>query len=130
MFKINDLYVSLGSPRGISDPGQGGGACYNPPQGQPPIVVGTTDGCTTGHLVITFHGTPGLGGGETFGFGGFDSLKGFLKAAIEKADFGKETTADIQKPQTLADVEMLEGKLKGALDELGARKTELLKKIA
>ena len=60
----------------------------------------------------------------------FGSLKEQLKFALEAAEAQEKAAAESLKPQTVADVEMLEKKLTEALDELRARKAELQKKPA
>ena len=61
-------------------------------------------------------------GGEALG-----NLKEQLKLALDLAEKQQAAEAEAQTPQTLADVEMLEKKVGEALDELRARKAELLK---
>jgi hypothetical protein len=56
------------------------------------------------------------------------NLKEQLKQALEAAEKQQAVEAEALKPQTVADVEMLESKLTGALEELRARKAELQKK--
>ena len=56
------------------------------------------------------------------------ALKEKLKSALEKVEAHEKTVAENLKPQTVADVEMLETKLNEALAELKSRKTELQKK--
>jgi hypothetical protein len=62
-------------------------------------------------------------GGEALG-----NLKEQLKQALELAEKQQAGEAEALKPQSVADVEMLEKKLGEALEELRARKAELQKK--
>jgi hypothetical protein len=66
--------------------------------------------------------TPQVGGVEQFG-----ALKEQLKAALEAAETQEKAMQDSLKPQTTAEVDMLEKKLTEALEDLHARKAELKK---
>ena len=52
-------------------------------------------------------------------------LKEYLKTAVEQAAKSGGLSGRATKPQTVAEVEMLEEKLSAALEELRARKAEL-----
>ena len=62
-------------------------------------------------------------GGEALG-----NLKEQLKQALDAAEKQQAAQVEASTPQTVADVEMLEGKLIAALEELRVRKAELQKK--
>jgi hypothetical protein len=70
----------------------------------------------------------GLQGDPALGVQQAGSLKEQLKAALQAAEAQEKATEEGLKPQSVADVEMLEKKLNEALDELKVRKTELQKK--
>jgi hypothetical protein len=74
--------------------------------------------------------TPVLQGDPQTGVQQGASLKEQLQAALQQVEAQEKTTEESLKPQSVADVEMLEKKLNEALDELRVRKTELQKKPA
>jgi len=115
MFKFKDLYVSLGQEISADCPlcsFLGTTACCLGASGPPHWLTPTLTG-TLNTPVLT---------------GSFGSLKAYLKAALEIEEAREKAMQENQKPQTVEEVEMLERKLKGALEELRARKAELQQK--
>ncbi len=97
MFKIQDLYVSLSS----EDQALG----WRGPFTRTATTVKSTAECVYLQKI--------------------GKLKAYLVRALAVVDGLEEETEQSEKPQTVAEVEMLEEKLRGAIDELRARKVEL-----
>jgi hypothetical protein len=57
-----------------------------------------------------------------------EAIRERLKAQLAAAQAAEEMAAEAMKPQTLEQVDLLEGKLKEALADLGRRREELKKK--
>lgn len=67
---------------------------------------------------------PGLGG---LNLGDNVSLKDFLKLALKLEEARERILEESQKPQTIEEIQALEAKLVGVLEDLRARKAELEK---
>ncbi len=135
MFKVKDLYIALSSES--CDPDNPDALTFLNPNLPP-----TTQCCDPIDPIAWSMAVPNpwpvfgipLGG---YGFAGLvgyfhspemqASLKEYLKAALEQAAKPAEATRKATKPQTVAEVEMLEEKLRAALEELRDRKAELRK---
>ena len=138
MIKFKDLFVSLAAPSNytvapcnVAEPING------------PIIIASTPCCGGGASLpgggpiwfpIQFNtpiwnpvdfNTAANEVTKTYG-----SLKEYLRAALEQVETRENVTQEGQKPQTVAEIEMLEEKLTGALDELRARKAKLQNEAA
>src|ERR1700679_3398037 len=129
MIKFKDLYVTL-APTG-TEPGCLGsvGACnliatfYNPTPPKCSVIVSTD--CSAGCFGSPVLSPWTLGGTPVFGFGAvqpYGSLKEYLKTALAAEEAREKALDESQKPQSVGEVEALEEKLKGALQELSVRK--------
>ncbi len=102
MIKFKDLYVCL------APPGKEKAETRLP--GIPPVlpIINSTDGCIWG----------------------IGHLKEFLAASLNIAESLENEAGPGPEPQTVAEIEVLEEKLKGALEELRIRKAELKNEAA
>jgi hypothetical protein len=99
---------------------------YNPIKAGCSIIVSTD--CSAGCFGPPVFSPWTIGGTPIYGFGAvqpYGSLKEYLKSALAAEEAREKALEESQKPQTVSEVEMLEEKLKGALQELSIRKTEL-----
>lgn len=138
MIKFKDLFVSLAAPSNYTvEP------CNIPVLNNGPIVIASTPCCGGGASLpgggpiwfpIQFNtpfwqpvdfNTAANEVTQTYG-----SLKEYLKAALEQVEAREDVTQAGQKPQTVAELEVLEAKLTGALDEVRARRAKLQNEAA
>ncbi len=90
--------------------------------GSVPTTIVTCPGSLVTDTTPIIQATPTLEGPQVA------TLKQQLKQALEVAERQEAAIDQSMQPQSVADVEMLEGKLNDALAELKARKAQLQKK--
>ena len=136
-YKFKDLYVTL-KPKTLGECENGGvTAVVGPPKTPPACSVWLTTGCSgdcNGFFTFTTFlpiGVPPEQFGGGLGYGAvqpFAFLKDQLKVALAAEEAREKACEESQKPQTVSEVDDLEEKLKGALQELSLRKTQLQQK--
>jgi hypothetical protein len=122
-FKFKDLFVSLEGAsvatlqcpvelgNGVNIIVQGTAACCGGGASLPPVPI----------VVI-----PIFTGSDPFS--GAFGLKEYLKATLERMENPEKAGRESQLPQTVEEIDMLEKKLAGALEELRTRKADLQQK--
>ncbi len=124
-FRFKELGVSLTPLTFPTQPGQ----CGIPNLGGPELNIIVTGTCCGGGASLpdfqAWKITLNLGD-PIFPAEGFELLKTYLRIALEKVE-ASENLASEGLPHTVAELDMLEQKLTGALEELRTQKAELRK---